>query len=496
MICVCIGRGRHKHMMAEHRYLAEQNVKLVELRVDFIRSRLDIKRLLMDRPCPCIVTCRREQDGGHWDDSEESRLRVLRTAIVEGADYVDLEEDVAGQIPRYGKTKRIVSYHNFRDTPDELYEIHKRLASLDADIVKIATLTHRPSDNLRMLRLIRESEIPTIGICMGEIGVPTRILAGKFGAPFTYATFHHERKLAPGQISYTQMRDIYRYEEINADTEVYGVIADPVSQSMSPLVINVGFGHHGLNKVFVPFRIPRDELAEFMRECWELEIKGLSVGIPHKEEMLRHLSKADGVVRGIGAANTVLLEGRETVGFNTDYRGFLDGLDGVFHESERGMSLAGRSALILGAGGISKAIAYGLKRRDADIIVSSRTYERSLLFAEKFRCRTVQWYERMKVEPEILINATPVGMHPNVDETPMDPKYLRRGMIVVDTVSNPEQTLLVKQAREQNCRVVTGIDIFISQAALQYEHFTGQKAPIDLMGTTLRRAIGPAQWQD
>ena len=173
MICVCIGRGRHKHMMAEHRYLAEENIELVELRVDYIRSRLNIKRLLENRPCPCIVTCRREQDGGNWDGTEEARITALRTAIVEGADYVDLEEDIASQIPRYGKTKRIISYHNFRDTPDELYEIHERLSNLDADIVKIATLTHSPTDNLRMLRLIQDSRVPTIGICMGEIGKNT-----------------------------------------------------------------------------------------------------------------------------------------------------------------------------------------------------------------------------------------------------------------------------------------------------------------------------------
>jgi 3-dehydroquinate dehydratase/shikimate dehydrogenase len=483
-------------MMAEHRYLAEQDVKLVELRVDYIRSRLNIKRLLEDRPCPCIITCRREQDGGQWAGTEENRMTVLRTAIVEGADYVDLEEDIAGKIPRYGKTKRIVSYHNFRDTPEDLFDIHRRLSTMDADIVKIATLTHRPTDILRMLLLTQDAEVPTVGICMGEIGTPTRILAGKFGAPFTYATFHHDRKLAPGQISYKDMREIYRYEELNADTEVYGVVADPVAQSMSPLVHNIGFGHLKLNKVFVPFRVPRDELVDFLRDCGELGVKGLTVDIPHKEDVLRHLAKADGTVRGIGTANTLMIEGREAVGYNSDHRAFLDALDTVFHETERGMTLAGRTAMVLGAGGISKPIVYGLKRRDCEVVISSRTYERSLLLAEKFRCRTAQWYERSKVEPDILINATPVGTHPNVDESPMDAKYLRRGMIVVDTVTNPEQTLLIKEAREQNCRVVTGVEVFARQSAMQFEHFTGEKGPIELMKTAMKRAIVPANWQD
>ncbi len=198
-----------------------------------------------------------------------------------------------------------------------------------------------------MLRLVRESKVPTIGICMGEIGTPTRILAGKFGSPFTYASFHHERSLAPGQVSYREMQDIYRFDSITPQTEVYGVIADPVAQNMSPLLHNVGFGHLGLNKVFVPFRVPRDDLAEFIRECPELDIKGLAVNIPHKDDVLKQLSKADGVVRNIGAANTVMFDGREVVGYNTDFRGFQDALDTVFHAEEQGRPLVGRVALIL-----------------------------------------------------------------------------------------------------------------------------------------------------
>ena len=496
MICVCIGRGRHKHMIAEHRYLAEQGVQLVELRADYIRTRLSLKRLLTDRPCPCIITCRRQQDGGQWADTEQARQMVLRTAIVEGTDYIDLEEDIAGGIPRYGKTKRIISYHNFRDTPDDLYEIHQRMCKLDPDIVKLATLTHRPSDNVRMLRLVKDAQVPTIGICMGEIGTPTRILGGKFGAPFAYASFHPERTLAPGQVGYTAMRDVYRYDSIGPDTEVYGVIADPVAQNISPLLHNMAFGQAGLNKVFVPFRVPRDDLAEFIRECPELDIKGLAVDIPHKDDVLKQLSKADGVVRNIGAANTLLFDNREIVGYNTDFRGFQDALDTVFHEDERGRPLVGRVCLVLGAGGISKAIAHSLKRRDADVVLTSRTHERALVLAEKFRCRTVQWYERTKVEPDILINATPLGMHPNVDETPIDAKYLRRGMIVVDTVYNPEQTLLIKQAREVGCRVVTGIECAVRNAVLQHEHFTGQPGPVEVMRTALKRAIGPAKWNE
>ena len=198
MICVSIGRGRHAQMIAEHQRLCEQGAGLVELRLDYIARAVDLGRLLHHRPCPAIMTCRREKDGGRWRESENERVTLLRSAIAAGADYVDLEEHVAALIPRYGNTKRIVSLHDFEKTPEDLDGIYRRLAALDPDIVKIATMANKPHDNLRMLRIIADSDIPTVGMCMGDMGAPSRILAGKFGAPFTYATFHQERAARPG----------------------------------------------------------------------------------------------------------------------------------------------------------------------------------------------------------------------------------------------------------------------------------------------------------
>ena len=182
---------------------------MVELRLDYINGEVNLKRLVADRPCPVVITCRRVIDGGKFAGSEEQRQLLLRAAIAEGVEYVDLEQDIAASIPRFGRTKRIISLHDFRKTPDELDDIHRRLCELDPDVVKIGTMANHPHDNLRMLELNRRSKVPMVGVCMGDIGIPTRILAGKFGAPFTYATFHHERALTPGQLSFTAIdRDL------------------------------------------------------------------------------------------------------------------------------------------------------------------------------------------------------------------------------------------------------------------------------------------------
>jgi 3-dehydroquinate dehydratase/shikimate dehydrogenase len=495
MICVSIGRGRHRHVIAEHRHLVEQGAKLVELRLDYINGDVNVRRLITDRPCPVVITCRRPADGGKYAGSEEQRLLLLRTAIAEGVEYVDLEADIASAIPRFGRTQRIISHHDFHKTPDNLDEIHQRLCALDPDIVKITTMANHPHDNLRMLDLVRHSKVPTIGFCMGDIGTPSRILAGKFGAPFTYATFHHERALAPGQLSFQQMTETYHYDQINAETEVYGVIADPVGHSLSPQIHNAAFEQLKLNKVYIPIRVPREDLSRFIDDAAAWNIKGLSVTIPHKEEVIKKLTDAENAVRGIGAVNTVIFEGQKRFGHNTDYRAAIDSLEAAIGgPAEVEQRVQGKTALVLGAGGVGKAIVYGLLRRGANVVVSDGLAKQALALAQRFECRSVEWAARHTIQADLLFNCTPIGMHPNVDETPFEKHHLRPAMIIFDAVYNPENTLLVKEARSRNCTVVTGVDMFVRQACLQFELFTGQPGPADLMRETIRRAIGAAKY--
>ena len=494
MICVSIGRSRHQHVIAEHNHLVDQGAELVELRLDYISGEVNLKQLLVGRPCPVVVTCRREADGGKYTGPEDQRVTLLRTAIAEGVEYIDLEEDVASGIQRFGKTKRIISLHDFHRTPGNLPGIHRRLAALDHDIIKICTMANHPNDNLRMFELVRDSSIPTIGVCMGDIGIPSRVLAGRFGSPLTYATFHHERALAPGQLSYDQMKNVYRYDRINAETEVYGVVADQVGHSLSPLIHNTAFEHLGMNKVYVPFRVPREDLSQFIDEAPKWGIKGLSITIPHKEDAVQKLTQADGAVRGIGACNTVLFDGDARLGYNTDYRAAMSSLEGATGIAGHSKPFRGMLALVLGAGGVGKAIAYGLLRRGAKVVLTDGVARHASELAKRFECRSVEWSQRHGVKADILINCTPVGMHPDVDETPYEKHYLRPSMVVFDVVYNPENTLLVKDARSRSCKVITGVDMFVRQACLQFKHFTGEEGPADLMRDVLKRATGAAKY--
>jgi len=253
--------------------------------------------------------------------------------------------------------------------------------------------------------------------------------------------------------------------------------------------------HANLNAVYIPIRVLPEHLDQFLEDAPKLDIHGVSVTIPHKEAVVGRLTKADRVVLDIDAANTIVYENDRLIGFNTDSRAAIDSLEAslpaYFREPD---VLKDKSILILGAGGAAKAVAYAFMRQNADVAIAGRTEARSEDLAERLGCRAIGWAARHRVDCTILVNCTPVGMHPHVDESPIEKHRLKPSMIVMDTVYNPENTLLIKEARSQGCTVVTGIDMFVRQASLQFKLFTQHEAPIDVMRATLKNAISPVKY--
>lgn len=494
MICVVLGRGRHASLTEEWKEAADDGAQIAELRIDCLRRDPDLKRLLAERFSPCVYTIRRAKDGGLWRAPEEKRIRLIREAIVAGVDYVDLEMDIAGQIPRFGPTKRIVSYHNLKNTPANLGEIVKQCAELKADIVKVATMAQSLDDAARVLKVASESKVPTIAIAMGEVGFFTRLLGARFGAPYTYAGFNPDRTFAPGMPFYHDLKRDYAYDSINTETETYAVIGDPIGHSLSPAIHNAAFRELGMNKVLVPIRIPDGQLKPSLDNLAWLGIKGISITIPHKEAVIPLLTKPDDVVKWSGSCNTLVIEGDEKLGYNTDYRAAIDtleeGLGGVVSEGEVS-PLKDKHILIIGAGGVARSIAFGLARLGAAVTLTNRNDERATKLAAEVGCRFVSWTMRVSTKCDILINCTPIGMHPNVDDSVVPPAGLHPGMLVMDTVYHPQNTMLLKLARERDVKTVSGADMFIRQAAHQFRLYTGKDAPVETMKAVLSRKLGP-----
>jgi 3-dehydroquinate dehydratase/shikimate dehydrogenase len=493
MICVVIGRTRHKMILAEIQEAVKRGAQLIELRLDFLAKTPDFKRLLAERPCPLVATVRRPEDGGRWAGTEEARRMLLRHAVVSGFDWVDLELDVADEIRRFKDVKRIVSYHNLHEVPADLEKIYERMCQQDADVVKLSVTAQHPGDNLRVLHLLQHAPKPTVAFCMGDLGFFSRIVAAKFGMPFTYGAFNKEYRIAPGIPSFDELKNVYHYDKVNAETAVFGVLGDPVAHSLSPLIHNAAFRHLGMNAVYLPFRVPRGQLTSFLKDFDRLHIRGYSVTIPHKEPAAALAVHKDEAVTLTQAANTLVRVKDGLAASNTDYQAALDSLLAALPPGPNGATptLEKRIALILGAGGVARAVAHALHRAGALVTIANRTAERGQKLAVEVGGRTIDWQARHTMLCDVLVNCTSVGMHPNVDESPVHGSYLRPGMVVMDTVYTPETTLLVKEARGRGCHVQTGVDMFVRQAAHQFRLFTGHDAPLELMRKLVKRALSP-----
>lgn len=327
---------------------------------------------------------------------------------------------------------------------------------------------------------------------MGEFGTASRVLCAKYGSPFTYASFSEDRELAPGQISFKEMKNVYRYDKINCGTKVFAVIGDPIAHSKSPLIHNAAFEQEKLNNVYVPFRIPPDDLLDTLRTFEWLQIQGYSITIPHKEACVEYCDFPDETCKTVGAANTWYRDASHRWrASNTDYDAALATIRQGLAEGKGDTNLQGKAALVLGAGGVSRAITHGLIKAGCAVSITNRTNKRGEKLAQELGCRHVTWENRGAQTADILVNCTPIGMFPHMDETPFDPHWLRDGMLVFDTIYNPENTLLLKDARNHNCHVASGLEMFVRQAALQYERFTQSEAPLDCMREALRKSISP-----
>lgn len=493
LICAVIGRTRHKMMQFEIQEAARRGARLIELRLDFLAKAPDFKRLLANKPCPLIATVRRPDDGGRWAGTEEERLMLLRQAIVAGFDYVDLETDIADQVRRFGNVKRIVSYHNLRDMPEDLDQLYARMCAQDADVVKIAVTAHAPTDNLRVLNLMAKASKPTVALCMGDLGTSSRLLGARYGSPFTYAAFNKERSIAPGILSYEDLKKIYHYEDIAPEAAIFGVIGDPVAHSLSPLIHNQAFRHAQVDGFYIPFRVPRGELPGFLNKFDRIPVAGYSVTLPHKEAAARLATTREPDVETIGAANTLIRTEDGWHAHNTDGQAAIDSLRAHLPLDEDGhpYHLSNRTVLMLGAGGVARAIAFALQALGAALAITNRTAERAQKLAQEVGCRAVDWGARHSVVCDTLINCTSVGMHPNMDECPIHTSFLKPGLMVFDTIYTPETTMLIRDARARGCHTLTGVDMFVRQAGLQYQLFTGKEPPLDLMEKVVRRALSP-----
>jgi len=461
---------------------------ILELRLDLIESP-DLGTLLASATLPVIVTNRSKLDGGQFKGPDKDRLQLLRDALRAGADYVDIEVSTPREflqpfLEESDTSKIILSYHDFSHTPEDFNLLYETMRELPGEIIKIVTYARDLADNLKMFELLKrakQEKQKLIGLCMGDLGEISRILSPLFGGFLTFGSLETGQESAPGQLPATTLKDIYRVNaERRPDFKIYGVIGNPVSKSLGYLVHNRAFQEIGSPDIYVSFLV--DNVEKFFNSFKEF-FSGLSVTMPAKEKIIPLLDRIDETAKKIGAVNTVVKEGNDWVGYNTDCSGAISALEAC-------TSLHDKNVLILGSGGTAKAIGFGVKEKGGRLTVTyNKNKERGESLAKELDCELVHARDAGTRTIDVLINCSPVGMSPNVNETPFLARDFKAGMVVFDSVYNPLETRLLREAKAAGCAVIPGSELFINQAARQFELWTGQPAPIDSMREVLLKRL-------
>jgi len=486
-LCVTIAAPSVSEAMLSAARARELGAGMVEYRLDALREeRAEIRRLFGESPLPAIATFRRPEDGGTRPCEEGPRLALLREALRAGASWIDIEFGRERELAECARGRLVVSHHDLAGTPTDLAAIARRIESGPADVVKLATLARSWRDALAHLKVLRAARKPTVAFAMGELGACSRVLCLAFGSPWTYVAPDDARPAAPGQIGLERMVGEFKAARIRADGRFYGVIGHPIAHSMSPAMHNAALEAAGLPGVYVAFDVESDP-ASFVREAFALGAAGLSVTIPHKVDVMAALDEIEPGARRIGAVNTVWSRGGRLCGTNTD----IVGAARAIAQAAGGVSgLEGKSALVLGAGGASRAICFGLADAGVRVAVTDVIFEKAVELARASGAEPVPPGEADPSRFDIVANATPVGMHPNVEACPIDASRLRAGQIVFDAVYNPRETLLLREARRRGCVAVEGVDMFVEQGAEQFELWTGGPAPRAAMREAVLARLG------
>jgi len=490
--------------------------EMLELRTDYLENLsvdlvgkliAGVKSAAGRRP-PIIVTCRDKRQGGCVAYPDQLRVDVLTSALKAGVEFIDFEyenflsmenqERIKVALSESSTGRLILSAHNFKTKFADISKLHRQITTVyPAAIPKLVYTANHINDCFEAFDLLHQTGGERIAWCMGQAGLVSRIIAKKLGSFVAYASIDQETATAPGQLTVEQFKKLYRCDYINSDTELFGVIGSPIAHSLSPAIFNASFDQQKRDALYLPLLVEggQREFDLFLRNVinrpW-LSFRGFSVTIPHKANGLNYVRQNQGFIEPlaekIGAVNTLLIEADGKLGaYNTDYAGALDAITSklkIKREVLKDMPVA-----IIGAGGVARALVAGLSDTGARICIYNRTVKRGKKLAKEFNCDFAGLDDLPNLDAKLLINCTSIGMHPNVDATPVPKECLKKDMAVFDAVYNPAETLLLKQAKETKAKTIDGLSMFVNQAAAQFKFFTGQNANSKLMRKTISNCL-------
>lgn len=455
---------------------AARNGDVVELCLDYLEKEPNVKELIDCIDKPVIISCRRPQDGGAWRGTEEERLMLLRQAIVAGPEYIELDLDIAGEIPRFGNTKRVISFTRMDRPETDIDSVFYEASNAKADVVKFTWPTPTLGAAWPLLAAVSQKRIlPVVGMGLGRPELTFSLLGRKYGSPWIYAALEQGMEAHEGQATVFELNETYYCKDINSKTAFVAISGFGDSQTITTRILNAAFAELGLNVRCLPIEV--EEVGELKKMLDILKIKAIIVGSKHGQALLNLADQVDDHDKASQYINLLLKRGDDWHGYNTLWRSGLRALENALGGGQGGQRpLEKLNVLIIGNGGIANSMVYAVTQRKGMVSICGPNDKEAQETARRQNCRYVPYQNLYETLADVLIVADP-SIRMGTGHGQINASLIQSTMTVIDLSDLPLETDLMAEARARGARTLTSAEIYAQQVSAQFKAITGKELP-------------------
>jgi 3-dehydroquinate dehydratase/shikimate dehydrogenase len=492
MICISIAQESRRFALADMLNAAKQ-CDLLEVRLDRFGKSPDVGELLAAKPKPVIMSCRRPDDGGNWEGTEDERLAILRQCIVSRADYVEIEHDIADQIRPFPGSKRVISYTNLDTTPSDLPDIYTNMQSMKPDVIKLVTRAQSPEEAWPLVQILAKPALPTVAVALGRPGLMLAVLGRKTTSPWTYAALERGMEAYPEQPTVHDLESIYHYSSIERGTRLIGVTGASEWSTAAITGLNAAFASVGAPIRCVPLEI--GDLRLFRKVIEAIKLTHVVIDSAHRAAMQETALELESNARRAGAADIIVQQSGTWSGFHLLDRAATSALEhvlGEHHPSDQ--PLNGRTVLLVGVNGLARAVAYRVQKHGATVIIASRDKAAAHAMAQEQNCRHVQLDAVYSTIHDVLIVCAEEQRHATLKsksgETGLHTGYLKPSITVMDLTASMLGSDMLRGAAERGCPVVSPRSILTEHVARWVNLIAGKDPASPPIQQAIDEAIG------
>jgi 3-dehydroquinate dehydratase/shikimate dehydrogenase len=490
MICITITQESRRFALVDMLNAAPQ-CDLLEVRLDRFLKAPDVGELLESKPKPVIMSCRRPQDGGEFQGSEEERLALLRQCIISKADYVEIELDAADQIRPFPPAKRVISYTNLEKTPSDIADIYADALTKKPDVVKLVTPVRTPEEAWPLVQILAKPAVPTVVMGLGKAGIMLTVLGRKIGSPWTYAALERGMESFPDQPTVHDLQAVYHYAAIGRGTRFIGVTGFGPAEYATCALLNAALAKLELPSRCLPLEV--GTVRNFRKVMDAVRLASVVVDEPNRGALLDLATEREPAVTHIEAADLLVSQGDKWHGYNLLSRAAVAALEDAMRAKVPGdKPLEGRTAMIVGVNTTARALAYGIKKRGGIPVIASPAREAARQIAQTFECRHIQFEALYTTLHDVLVVCSDEAESAKTKAV-VRPSYLKAGMTVLDLTVLPRQSDLLREAAQRGCTVVSPRAVLLDQVGLQLKLIAGKEVPRDVLEAALNGVMEPEE---